>query len=514
MANNPYFRGPVNDLVAVELEDPPEGPLDLPEPGDQAEEGDVEGPGDPGEEERGISIPRGSEDEPQSGEGVAREPEGGGQQSRQGSEQAAREEEEEKNAEGNMEEHEDDPNQVLRDESDFIQNVSQFFNQEALSDVILTVGEQRFYGHKFVLAKSSEVFKCMLYEKQWLSGTRDSEVVLNESVECEEAFERFLQYLYTASVSINPESAVGILCLADKYGVGSLKELVTKYMVHHSRSPKVTNALNWYSWAKALNLTDLVQQCHETITWNIADIIQSPDWLIMDLEFVCDILQSHELIIKNELMMYHAAERWLLSESNIANISDNAQQMLPLVRFPQMMVRDLFEVETSALASHEECKDLLKDLLGRAYRFRSLCPSQSTLGVSFADIFYMPRDYIDLQVDKVSIQNTLRFGIQVDVRTYVGPVPNEQKEGEWKITYRKNNDTWSLQLYCHDSAMVNGEAKVQATILIHNEQEKPLQVQRTGTFACSRGNSLNIQVTLQDIEPSKSMVILIKPIAD
>ena len=47
------------------------------------------------------------------------------------------------------------------------------------------------------------------------------------------------------------------------------------------------------------------------------------------------------------------------------------------------------------------------------------------------------------------MQNTLRFGIQVDVRTYVGPVPSMSRDGEWKITYRKSNDTWTLQVNFH-----------------------------------------------------------------
>ena len=44
---------------------------------------------------------------------------------------------------------------------------------------------------------------------------------------------------------------------------------------------------------------------------------------------------------------------------------------------------------------------------------RSFCPSQSHLSISFDDLFYLPRDYTDLTVDSVRLQNTLRFGIQV-----------------------------------------------------------------------------------------------------
>jgi hypothetical protein len=46
----------------------------------------------------------------------------------------------------------------------------------------------------------------------------------------------------------------------------------------------------------------------------------------------------------------------------------------------------------------------------------------------FDNQFYMPRNYLDLVVDNVRMQNTLRFGIQVDVKTYAGPVPTDKRE--------------------------------------------------------------------------------------
>lgn len=126
---------------------------------------------------------------------------------------------------------------TLRDENNFIQNVSQFFNQEDISDVILKVGSQKFFAHKFVLAKSSEVFRTMLYDKRWQQAALP-EIELEESEECQRHFETFLKFLYTAEVKICTNSAVGILCLADKYSVMSLKSLCTKYMVENTSLQK------------------------------------------------------------------------------------------------------------------------------------------------------------------------------------------------------------------------------------------------------------------------------------
>jgi len=305
---------------------------------------------------------------------------------------------------------------VLRDEANFIQNVSQFYNLEDLSDVTLVVSNRRYFSHKFVLAKSSDVFRTMLYEKNWTAqqgAAKAKEITLEESPECQAVFDRFLRYLYTAEVAVTSSTAIGILCLADKYNVISLKELCTGYMAENSRSPHVYNAMRWYSWAKLLDLEPLVLQCYRTIAWNYMEIIASPDWAGMDLDFIMDFLSSSELIVSNEFAVWDAVRLWLSHESRVHQLRENAVRLLPLVRFPQMHVPQLHQLEKTELADSIECKDLLHSLLSSAYRFRALCPVQTQLAVAFSEPFYQPRDYLDLIVDNVRIQSTLRFGIQV-----------------------------------------------------------------------------------------------------
>lgn len=96
------------------------------------------------------------------------------------------------------------------------------------------IGKEKYYGHKFVLAKSSDVFRTMLYNKNWTQAGLP-EIELEETDECQKYFDTFLRFLYTAEVNISVDSAVGILCLADKYSVTSLKNLCTQYMVEHTR---------------------------------------------------------------------------------------------------------------------------------------------------------------------------------------------------------------------------------------------------------------------------------------
>ena len=373
------------------------------------------------------------------------------------------------------------------------------------------VADRIYYGHRFVLAKSSDVFRHILYEQQWVDAQKH-ELELNESSDCEAVFDKFLRYLYTAEISVNTMSAVGILCLADKYNVDSLKELCTRYMAENTRSPKVHNALSWYSWAKALHLPPLQDQCSKTIAWNYHDIIHSPEWRHMHVDYVYDLLQSSELVVQNEFALWQALNTWLYVDEQQPKLVEHARRLLPLIRFPQMLIAQIYQVESSDLYGVDELRPLLHELLNKAYRFRALCPTQKDTGVTFTDAYYLPRDYKDLTVDTVRMQNTLRFGIQVDVKMYRGPVPTDTREGEWKITYRKSSELWTLQLYNHDTAMVNSEVRIQTSIIVYNEQDNVIQVHREGTQVCTRGSSVNIQLTINEMDQAKNMSVLIKPV--
>ena len=410
------------------------------------------------------------------------------------------------------EEEDDAADTLLRDQDTFIHDVAGFFNTELLSDVVLRVDDQRFPAHKFVLAKSSEVFMKMLYDQRWAQNVTE-EVSLSEAPECAAVFATFLRYLYSAELAINAKSAVGLLCLADKYGVNCLKELCVGWMVEHCRSPQLSPALQWYPWAKALHLDRLTKQATATITWNLSTLVASPVWLTMDLGLLRDLLACSSLVVENEYRLWEAVSAWLLHEGHDTELEANAAVLLPLLRFPQMLASQLYQLEQNALVTRPECSTLLQSLLSQAYRFRALGSTQAQLGVTFQDPYYMPRDYTDLTVDTVQMHNSLRFGIQVDVKMYRGPVPLDNRDGDWKIIYRKMpTGVWHLQLYAHETAMVNSEARIQPTVLIYNQRDQVIQVHRHDTTVLTRGNSVNLQVKIDEPEKARKIAMLIKPV--
>lgn len=249
-------------------------------------------------------------------------------------------------------------------------------------------------------------------------------VQLEEPEDVHPVFDRFLKFMYTSEVTVDVDSVIPVLCLADKYCVAGLRNLCTSYMVEQAKLPHAKHAVNYYCFAKALCVNPLMDQCIRTNAWHAEQLLKSRDWVEMDVDLVEDILKSSELVLRNEMSVFDAVKEYVFHESHAEDRDDYAQRLLPLVRFPQMLVHQLYDVETNVGAEFLSIPDvapLLGDLLRRAYRFRSLCPARNQLGIQdFKDDFYQPRDYLDLCVDSINMANTLRFGIQVDVKMFSG----------------------------------------------------------------------------------------------
>ena len=84
--------------------------------------------------------------------------------------------------------------------------------------------------------------------------------------------------------------------------------------------------------------------------------------------------------------------------------------------------------------------------------------------------------------------------------------------GDWRVTYCKQNNVWSLHLYCHDMSMLNNKAGVQVCVLISNYQEKVIQLQRETAIVVTCGARFTIHMANDETEQDKHIALLIKPV--
>lgn len=263
-----------------------------------------------------------------------------------------------------------------------------YFNNKNLSDLVIKVNEKKiYYAHKLILVTCSEVFNKMLCDPNWTEPSNQTqiktqrEIHLKEQEECESVFEKFLGFFYNADIIIQSDEIYGLLCLADKYNVKSLLRICIQYMHQKLKEPSLKRALEWRHLAAKFNLVDLQESCMRALAWNAERFIQTNEWLELDCDFLKLYLDDSNLIIPDELTLYRAVCKWLLAfemEGRLENFEYNFRQLIPLIRFAQMLETQLFYIENFPLLkkdsknSEKWLNDLIKESLHKAYRFRCL----------------------------------------------------------------------------------------------------------------------------------------------
>ncbi|CAF0754987.1 unnamed protein product [Adineta steineri] len=407
---------------------------------------------------------------------------------------------------------------TLNATNEHVESTSKYFNNPFLSDIRLRVGTNSYHAHKFILAKSSDVLATLLYSHHWTSA--EAEIILEEQDECHgDVFEKFLKFFYTAKVTLHETSVIGLLYLADKYNVQSLRNLCAQFMMLKAKPPNVRNSINWYSIAKQFSLDDLRDVCMKTVAWNVEYLLSNTnqnEWFRCDFDFIRDLLSTSNLVLTNEYRLYTAISDWLLARSSDTPILTYACELLPLIRFSQMLPIQLHQIEQSILYqrnNNEQIQELLKRLLYQAYRFHTLAPLRRDIDrPEFLPLeWYLPREYTEMNItDRVDIQSTLRFGIQVDVQTCSSPVPSVDRTADWKVVYRKrSHDKWTLKVHRHDET---NETHAQVTAIIYDYERRVLQVDRGETFIFTTSNQYELEIVLNNPYEAKELYLLIKPV--
>lgn len=176
-------------------------------------------------------------------------------------------------------------------------------------------------------------------------------------------------------------------------------------MIMKAKPPYVQNAITWYSIGKQFSYDDLRDVCIKTVAWNMEYLLSNTnqlEWIKRDFEFVRDLLSTSNLVITNEYRLYTSLCDWLSAQSFDTQIS-YALELLPLIRFSQMLPTQLHQIEQSFLyqnMNNQQMQDLLKNLLHQAYRFHALASLQKeTNKPEFSPLeWYLPREYTEMNI--------------------------------------------------------------------------------------------------------------------
>ncbi|CAH1263854.1 BTBD17 [Branchiostoma lanceolatum] len=320
----------------------------------------------------------------------------------------------------------------------FVSGMTKFHNNPDLSDIVLRVGPNVYYAHKFALARSSDVFHTMLAGQLW-EDSKKSEIVLKESSACEEVFGEFLKYFYCGQVTLEIDTAVPLLLLGDKYNVESIRTECEKFMRRKVQGGNLgaRAAVMYIHYARMYGFEELEEKCFDAISRKFESAVAMPEWLDLDVQYVGELLQCTTVIVENEFAVFKAMQDWVLAEYREAQAGENLIRLLPHVRFSQMLPQQLVNVERSIIG--QKFPLLLSPFINEAYRFRSLAGQVG----GFHDNKFLPRDYTAKEwctFLRLQLSDIRRFQHNVRTVSLDSPVPNEvhSEDYMWNIAFQLN----------------------------------------------------------------------------
>ncbi|KAL3078310.1 hypothetical protein niasHT_032716 [Heterodera trifolii] len=162
-------------------------------------------------------------------------------------------------------------------------------------------GKELLLAHKLILKSASDMFEAMFRIE-----TKNGEVKNVPDVEAE-AFKVMLSFIYADDLSeLNGDNAMAVLYAAKKFGVhGLIGQCLQKIPI-----PNLSNVLLAYAQARLLDLEAVAHQCLRYICQNAETLFGSEEFLQIDQNLLCEILDRDQLVIDNEFAIWKAALRW------------------------------------------------------------------------------------------------------------------------------------------------------------------------------------------------------------
>ncbi|KAG7462116.1 hypothetical protein MATL_G00199160 [Megalops atlanticus] len=218
-----------------------------------------------------------------------------------------------------------------------MEGFSRLYWSEDFSDVELVVnGSERLKAHRAVLSLSSDVFRQMLSGDRWREAGQQ-EVHLTEEESCVEFMDLFLQYFYTGSLAVDAENLFPLLVLTDKYNVSALRRSCEKFALRSVGEGPAGRALAWWRSAERVNFRELEEACARHAALNAAAIMGSAEWLSLEPQRLCSLLDSADLVVESEFQLFRAVRRWLTHNKA------GPEGILKHVRFPLMSPLDVYD---------------------------------------------------------------------------------------------------------------------------------------------------------------------------
>ena len=320
-------------------------------------------------------------------------------------------------------------------------------------DVTIAVKGEEFKAHKDILAASSPFFRSLLE-----SGLRESNEHLIK-LDLEEAtvavMEGVLKYIYTGNVlGITEESGHNFIATADYLLLPGLKRVAGNFT---KDTVTVENCVFNYYFAIKYQCLELREKSSELIHSNFSVVMETDDFLKLDVNQAMEWVSSNDVIVKDEEDIFKGIVKWV--NYNKTERERSFPDLFREVRLLSLSRKFLFNelVKDELVRNNSECLNfVLAGMKGIDLPSDSECvpkPARKCLETHSDVIFvtggimsfcYVPSEDIWYQLDDMIFDHNGHGVIQFGDKVFIFS-PNNAK-------HRKNTDNVTEYFTCSSSS--------------------------------------------------------------
>ena len=194
--------------------------------------------------------------------------------------------------------------------------------KETFCDVTVAVKGKEFKAYKVVLAAASPFFLSLLESDMRERNGQRIEIKLEEATAS--VMEDVLQYIYTGNVTVTEESCHKLIATAEYLLLPGLKALASVFL---KGKLTVENCVFNYYYADKYHCEDLKRACRTKIHSNFTAVMETEDFLNLDIKQVLEWVSSDDVTVSSEEEVFEGIVKWVSY-----NRSDRESFFLDLLR--------------------------------------------------------------------------------------------------------------------------------------------------------------------------------------
>ena len=179
-------------------------------------------------------------------------------------------------------------------------------NNDSFCDVTIAVKDKEFKAHRAVLAAASPFFLTLLTSDMKESNEQLIKVELEETTET--VMEDALKYLYTGNVTVVEERAHNLIATANFLLLPSLKTMAGNVL---KETVTTENCVFNYYFAEKYECVELKEKCCEVIKSKFCTVMETEDFLNLDMKQVMEWMSSDDVIVNSEEDVFKGIVKWV-----------------------------------------------------------------------------------------------------------------------------------------------------------------------------------------------------------